>query len=107
MHLVLLSLVLGSVTGKPIGLSFDGADNRTNDVVVDQLTDNFVMFEPIYTSRNLRGLFSEDDGTSTVFRQSGSLDADISMVGQGGQVAYITEIVGDKLCETGIWDLTH
>lgn len=97
MHYTLLLLVCKVASGKPLVPlrgKFDEQSSRTI-FVPDQLTDNFVVFEPVYTNRNLRGLFpEEDERDSAIFRQGSGLDANLSMVGQGGQVAYVTEIVG-------------
>lgn len=56
---------------------------------------SLIRFSTIYTNRNLRGLFPLEQDESDTERAKDSSATALGMVGSGGQVAYITEVVRD------------
>lgn len=67
------------------------------DQVVDRVTEDFIRFETVYTNRNLRGLHPIEEDETQNDRQGGLGESNVSIVGDGGQVSYVTDIhFGDQ-----------
>lgn len=87
-------LVASTIVASPI--SDSAKSHGVEDQILDRVTDDFIRFERVYSSRNLRGLFPSDEKDLNQ-RKGASGDADISEIGEGGQVSYVTDIkFGDQ-----------
>ena len=93
-----LTLLLGTVLAKPVPTALQHEDHIPTEWITDRVTHDVVTFDTVYTNRNLRGLYpvDEDAGDVATDREV-STPVEIAAVGQGGQVAYVANMVEDKL----------
>lgn len=86
--------LFGTVFSKPLLTTRQAEDHIPSEWIYDRVTHDVISFDTIYTNRNLRGLYPLDDEI-----EDGSNDRQMSQavevvaVGQGGQIAYIANIV--------------
>lgn len=93
-----LTLLLGTVLSKPVPTALQNEGHIPTEWITDRVTHDVIAFDTVYTNRNLRGLYpiDEDAEDSSNDRET-STPVEIAAVGQGGQVAYIANMVEDVL----------
>lgn len=100
-----LTLLFSTVLSKPVQTTRGDADHIPTEWITDRVTHDVISFDTVYTNRNLRGLYpiderdeeeeEEEDEDDSNDRENSTVE--IVAVGQGGQIAYIANIVGDRL----------